>query len=54
MVGAQYRDIVAAPDRGIEVAEEILQRAVQVQDVVVRGGRPLLFFQGRYQKLPVD
>jgi flavin reductase (DIM6/NTAB) family NADH-FMN oxidoreductase RutF len=26
----------------------------EVQDVVVRGGRPLLFFQGRYQKLPAD
>jgi flavin reductase (DIM6/NTAB) family NADH-FMN oxidoreductase RutF len=26
----------------------------EVEDVVVRGGRPLLFFQGRYQKLPAD
>jgi hypothetical protein len=39
VVGREHRDIAVSPDLLVEVAEEVLQRAIQMQHVIVRDAR---------------
>ncbi len=39
VVGGQHRHVIVAPDRDVEIVHEILQRAIEVEHVVVRDAR---------------